>query len=228
VLRATTKPLRGLLYNQPHFSRGGDPDLATVSDNEVRVAHRRTDRDPYAPLTETEVPSLGFLGWAAPVGPVDVRLALLRYLAGSDHERNPRTVGRDHFDDLERDGAAAFARRCASCHAPRLRADTPTSALPFQLWEQAVFAETAPLLWASDRFVGTGVEPYLRPGGPRVTSLRRVADRTPLFTDGAATDLAQVLREVRIEGSTFWHRAGNGAPLPDGEQASLLAFVSLL
>jgi len=37
-VRATTKPLRGLLANRPYFSRALDPDMATMVNNEFRVA----------------------------------------------------------------------------------------------------------------------------------------------------------------------------------------------
>ncbi|HZO13021.1 MAG TPA: hypothetical protein VFB62_07175, partial [Polyangiaceae bacterium] len=130
-IRATTKPLYGLFNNKPHFTRALDRDLTVVAHAEFRVAGQGNGHDPWFELAVEPRPWLEPLaGGRERIDPESLRKALMRFLMAFTHRPNPRVIGRDHFDDRESAGARAFRERCASCHAPRLSADDPASAVP--------------------------------------------------------------------------------------------------
>jgi len=91
-------------------------------------------------------------------------------------------------------------------------------------------SEAGPIVWARDGYEKTGVEPYVHELGARPTSLRRLEDKRPYFTNGSAKTLGAVLERARWDGARFFH---DGAPeaasgLTPDERASLAAFLLLL
>lgn len=231
-VRATTKPLLGLFNNRPHFSRALDPDLATMVDNEFRVAGAKSDRDPWFSLSAAEVPWIRELGVGEePFTPVELRQALMEFLMDFTHRPNPAAQGRSGFSERERAGAGVFRDRCERCHAARLSADDPASAVPFERWEPLIFTREGPIVWGRDGYERTGVEPYVHERGARPPSLRRVARKQPYFTNGSARSLGEVLGRARAgEGGAFAHdgAAAGAAPLISDEVEALLAFLELL
>lgn len=232
---ATTKPLYGLLNNGPHFTRALDRDLTEVAHNEVRVANLGTGVNPWLAIDRARAPWLGDLLGADPdpalFRPAGVRRALVDALADLAHRPNPGVLGRERFTDEERRGAAAFAARCASCHTARLVTDDPATDVPFERWEPLVLSEAGPLVWARDGHEKTGIEPYVHPDGARPTSLRRVAEKRPYFTDGSSPSLDDVLDRARVlPDGGFLHAEGTrpGEALDAAERAALRAFLELL
>ena len=230
-IRATTKPLFGIFNNKPHFTRALDRDLTVVAHAEFRVAGQGNGHDPWFELDVEPRP------WLAPlaagrerIDPESLRKALMRFLMAFTHRPNPRVIGRDHFDDRERAGARAFRERCASCHAPRLSADDPASAVSFDRWERLILNERGPIVWASAEYHKTGVTPYVHTEGARTVSLRRLHKKRPYFTNGSAKTLEDVLARVRFAGDAFYHDAApkDARALTSEEQQALLAFLLLL
>ncbi len=230
-VRATTKPLLSLFSNKPHFTRGLDPDLTQVSHAEFRVAGAGNDADPWFWLRVEDHPWLRQLvGDRQEIGPVELRLSLMRFLMVFNHRPNPLAQRLERFDDDARRGAERFAVLCARCHAPRLSADDPDSAVPFAGWEALVLDRRGPITWASSGYHQTGVEPYVHPKGARTTSLRRLYKKRPYFTNGSARTLDEVLSRVRAHGDAFVHDGPlpGGAPLSPAARRELLAFLRLL
>jgi hypothetical protein len=230
-VHATTKPLFGLFNNAPHFTRALDADLTQVAHAEFRVAGAGSGADPWFTISTREHPWLALLtGIEGTFDPVTQRRALMRFLMHLSHRQNPRVIGKTALDELERAGAAAFRERCASCHAPRLVASDPTSAVPFAQWEQLLLSRAQPIVWASDGYHKTGVEPYVHADGARTSSLRRISFKRPYFTNGSCHSLEEVLRRARHRASEFLHDAvsDQGEPLSDRERQALLAFLELL
>jgi hypothetical protein len=229
-VRVVTRPLFGLLQNAPHFSRALDPDLASVSHNEFRVAGLGNPYDPWFTLPAQRFPWLRQLGVEGEPAPEPLRRALIEFLARFEPEQNPKSRGRSAFSELERAGATSFQSRCASCHAARLASDEPSSELPFAGWERAIFSEAGPLVWARGEYEKTGVEPYVHASGTRIASLRRVARKFPYFTDGSARSLAEVLTQARSRGARFFHAhaPADSTPLSAEEQRALASFLELL
>ena len=91
-------------------------------------------------------------------------------------------------------------------------------------------SDNAPLVWASNGYRKTGVEPYVHVEGARTTSLRRLYKKRPYFTDGSAKTLEDVLAGVRFQGDGFFHAAApaGAKPLSAPEQRALLSFLHLL
>ncbi|WP_437874596.1 hypothetical protein [Sorangium sp. So ce513] len=204
-VRATTKPLLGLFNNRPHFSRALDPDLTTVADNEFRVAGALSGHDPWFSVSREIAPWLADLGVfdveradRAELSPEALRRALMSFLMEFSHRTNPAVVGRAGFSALERDGARVFRDRCARCHAPVLRSDDPGSAVPFERWEELVFAPEGAIVWGRAGYEKTGVVPYVHEEGARVPSLRRLYKKRPYFTNGSARTLRDVLERARF------------------------------
>jgi hypothetical protein len=229
-VRATTKPLFGLLRNGPHFTRALDPDLTTVSHAEFRVAGAGSPLDPWFELPLDGRPWLRPLA-ADGAGPAALREAVLRFLMGYAHAPNPAAWRKKggRFDETEARGAAVFRDRCAGCHAPRIVARDAATAVPYEAWEDEVLGPGR-VVWASEGYHATGVEPYVHPEGARTTSLRRLHEKRPYFTNGSAKTLAEVVERARFEGERFWH---DGAPaaaaaLDAADRAALLAFLRLL
>ncbi len=228
-----TKPLFGLANNRPHFSRAQDPDLSSVSHNEFRVAGAGSGTDPWFTLESARLPWLRELGVErAALSPLELRAALVDFLYAFSHAPNPAVAGRARFSALEQRGAQAFAEHCQGCHAPRLSADEPQSAQPFEAWERLVFRRNAPLVWARGDYEQTGVVPYVHERGTRVTSLRRLALKPRYFTNGAAPTLEAVLDGFRDTRSGALHDAGREnarlPPLSVETRRALLAFLRLL
>jgi hypothetical protein len=231
-VRATTKPLYGLFNNKPHFTRALDRDLTTIADAEFAVAGRGNPRDPWSPLRLADHRWLGLLGVEALLGveeaevsPLAQRRALMRFLMAFRHRESP-FLARGGLDARAREGAEIFRARCEGCHAARLSTDDPASRLDFADWEASLGA----IVWASDGYRKTGVEPYVHPEGARTSSLRRLYRKRPYFTNGSAPTLEVVLERAALRGDTFFH---DGAPaeatrLDDGEREALLAFLRLL
>ena len=229
---ATTKPLLGLFENRPHFSRALDRDFSSVAENEFKVAGANSGHDPHFSIGPKEAPWLVHLGVDPDVelGPEALRKAFMAFFMDFSPRMNARTVARHHFDDEERRGAEVFRQRCERCHEARLATDIAPTRQPFEAWEGFVFSEEEPIVWASDRYERTGVEPYVHERGARVPSLRRLARKRPYFTNGSAKTLADVLERARFDGAGFWHAAGPDAAksLDASERAALLAFLRLL
>jgi hypothetical protein len=232
-VHATTKPLRGLFNNRPHFSRALDPDLTVVANSEFRVAGAKSDHDSWFTVRVDDFPWLRWLGVTDPaLPPLALRKALMTALMRLGHAPNPAVTPGGHFTDLERQGAALFRDRCETCHQARLASDDPASRLPFAQWESLVMTDADPLVWGEAEYRQTGVVPYVHQSGSRVPSLRRLYKKFPYFTNGSAQDLAAVLGRARFAGATFWHDggpAGASQSFFDPEEIQRLrAFLDLL
>lgn len=230
---ASTKPLRGLFNNRPHFSRALDADLATVSHHEFRVAGKGNGSDPWFTLEREDFPWLAELGVTdKSIDPEALRRSLVAFLMRFSFPTNPAVVGRTHFEPSEARGAELFRARCASCHAPRLQSDVPESALPFEAWQSAIFSPEGALVWASAEYQKTGVTPYVHELGARVPSLRRLYQKWPHFTNGSADTLLSVVSAARFDGPRFFHAHAPSDPTlqaftPD-EARDLVSFLELL
>lgn len=227
-VHATTKTLRGLLANRPHFSRALDPTTAGMVHNEFRVANAGTGFDPWFSLTRADAPWLDALGAPAdPLDPVVLRRALVDFLAAFTPEPNPAIRGLAALTPEQTEGAQLFARHCESCHRARLVADDPASAVPFEQWPQLVLHPSGGIVWGSEARARTGVEPYVHPEGPRAPSLRRLWVKRPLLTNGSADSVDAVLRDVRLQTAAV-HGGEEGEPLAPEQQRALAAFLDLL
>ena len=231
-VRATTKPLLGLLSNRPYFSRALDPDMTTMVDNEFRVAGAKSDHDSWFSLALDDFPWTRELGLGkGAASPLSLRRALMTFLMEFTHRPNPSVVNRTHFTDVERAGAEVFRRRCESCHQARLVTDDPRTRLRFEDWEPAVMSRQGPIVWAKGEYAKTGIVPYVNDNGARIVSLRRLYKKYPYFTNGSAKSLGDVLDRVRSsEDGWFVHDGGfdRGRPLDAEERRSLGAFLDLL
>lgn len=224
---ATTKPLFGLFNNRPHFSRALDRDLTQMVHNEFRVAGSNSGHDPWFSLGPAQAPWLAALGIEREVAPDALRRALVEHLMRASHEPNPRVRGRRAFDEQEARGAERFQSACESCHQARLDTSDAASRVPFERWASLVLSDAGPLVWGSDVYAKTGVEPYVHERGARVPSLRRLGRKFPYFTNGSAQSLADVLERVRLA-PAFSHAGGAGSALPHDDQRALEAFLRLL
>ncbi len=223
---AATKTLRGLVGNQPHFSRALDRSTTDMIHNEFRVANANTPQDPWFELEADAVPWLSALTEASHFEPAALRGAVLEFLAAFTPEPNPATFGRSAFTAQERLGATRFETLCESCHQARTVADDPETRLPRADWEKAVF-EGGRVLWASDDRYRTGVQPYVHEDGPRVPSLRRLWVKRPYLTQGSAPDIEAVLAATRPDVDAV-HGGGEGTALTEDDQQALVAFLELL
>jgi cytochrome c peroxidase len=236
-IRATTKPLVGLVGNRPYFSRALDPDLATVSHAEFRVAGAGSGTDPFFAV-DPRAPEhtwLEHVGVRDLVEPLELRRSLLRFLVDFSHRPNPAVVirtgaERTTFDAVERQGARLFAERCETCHAARLSADDPATHVAFERWEPMVLSESAPIVWGSAGYQRTGVRPYVAEEGARTPSLRRLYKKQPYFTNGSAKSLEDVLDGVRFTPTRMFHAMSpeGSTALEDSEKRALRAFLELL
>lgn len=227
-VHATTKTLRGLVANRPHFTRALDRTTEQMIHNEFRVANRGSGSDPWFELRVAEHPWLApWLEEGTVVSPVDLRRSVLRFLATMQPERNPAVLGRSTFSAIERRGADVFATHCEGCHQARRLADRPETRVPRAAWASHLFG-AGDLLWASDVRVKTGVTPYVHREGARVPSLRRLFTKAPYLTNGSAATLREVLDRVDL-GPPFLHGGADPARrLSDAEKDALLAFLRLL
>lgn len=216
----TTKPLRGLFQNAPLFSRAFDSSVAAMVHAEVRVANAGTPRDAWTPIVVgLDAPFLRDVvgrAFGDVIDPVTQRRAMLHFFAGFD----PMPVSAQTMSPTSADWRV-FERRCTGCHAPRLFSDDATSTVAFDRWPD--LARSRSLVWASERRVDVGVRPLVREGGARVSSLRAVAEKGPLLTNGAARDIEHLVAKLRVDGDLMWHDgpASRGTPLPDDERDAL-------
>jgi hypothetical protein len=232
-VRVTTKPLRGLFNNRPHFSRALDPDLTTVADNEFRVAGAKSDHDPWFSVKVADFPWLHTLGVREEeLGPVTLRRALMSFLMDFTHAPNPTAVGGGRWNAEQRAGAGIFRERCESCHQARVVSDDPGSRLPFSQWERVVMSEADSLIWGLSEYRKTGILPYVHDKGARVPSLRRLYKKFPYFTNGTAKDLGEVIARARFKDGAFLHDPAPAEPdyasLDPEAARSLKAFLELL
>jgi hypothetical protein len=229
-VHATTKTLRGLLANRPHFSRALDKTTAKMVHAEFRVANTGTDQDPWFSVAPADVPWLSQLqvdGLGDPIDPVTLRRAVVDFLADFTPDENPAVHGRTTLTETERRGAALFAEHCVSCHAARTIADDPSTDVAPEGWPALVLSPTGGLVWGSAGRHETGPEPLVHPDGPRTPSLRRLWVKRPLLTNGSAATVEDVLASVRL-GVDAVHGAGAGTELDATSREALAAFLDLL
>jgi hypothetical protein len=230
---ATTKPLRGLFNNAPHFTRALDEDTTEMVFAEFRVAAAASGHDGWFSLDEAPLAWTKRVRWdpALDRSPLGLRRALVGYLAHAAHPPNPNAAGRSTFTADERRGAELFRSRCSSCHAARLVTSDPSTEAPFDRWESLVLSDAGPIVWARDGYEKTGIEPYVHPDGARPTSLRRLEDKRPYFTNGRAKTLGEVVDGARWDpGGRFFHASAppDAQGLSQADRALLLAFLRLL
>jgi cytochrome c peroxidase len=203
-----------------------------VCHNEFRVAGAGSGSDPWFELETARFPWLHQLGVSAGVvSPLELRGALLQFLYGFSHSPNPHAQSRSELSPLQAEGARAFERHCASCHAPRLLSDDAASALPAADWPRYVLARNAPIVWARSDYAKTGIEPYVHERGTRIPSLRRLALKPRYFTNGSSPTLAHVLARFREAPAVSLHAASGeqqATALSEASQRALLAFLELL
>jgi cytochrome c peroxidase len=235
-IRVSTRSLLGLFNDAPYFSRARDPDLTSVSHHEFAVANRGNPVDPWFSLDTVRFPWLSSLGLERrELSPLELRGALLRFLARFSPEENPFVAQRSaaaRFSAEERRGAELFREHCAGCHAARLVANAPATLVPFERWEALIFSPATPIVWARGEYEQTGVLPYVDPEGTRVPSLRRLYAKRPYFTNGTARTLGDVLERAR-SGRRFFHAEPVSPPedaraLTAEERGGLIAFLRLL
>jgi cytochrome c551/c552 len=227
----STKPLRGLFQNPPLFSRAYDDSVAAMVHAEVRVANAGSARDPWTPLVPAlDAPFLddvlhdvGGDAFGDVIDPVTQRRAMLHFFAGYAPAPVPSSTMAPTRADW-----GVFQARCQGCHQPRVFTDDPASVVDDD--RAADLARLRGLVWASERRVDVGVRPLVREGGARVSSLRGVADKRPLLTNGSAPTLEALLRQLRLEGSHVWHDGPptRGTPLADDDVDALLRVLRSL
>lgn len=227
-VHAVTKPLRGLFNNAPHFSRALDRTTSRMVHAEFRVANRFSGRSSWFALDRTDVPWLAELGVPDPVSPVELRRALILYLAELGFDTNQAVRGRSRFSATELQGAELFRDRCASCHDARLVTEDAGSAVPFNRWADHVFSDNGPIVWASAEYRRTGIEPYVHARGTRTPSLRRIHGKWPYFTNGSGRSLRQVVEQTRWKDGNFLHAGDGDRALSRAEVDAVLAFLELL
>ncbi len=230
---ATTRSVRGLFNNRPHFSRALDRTMADMVDSEFRVVNAHSGRSSWFSVNTEVAPWLPLLGVnQTTLDPIALRRALMSFLMVYTHASNPAVGGRTTFSAEERRGAELFRDRCEACHAARLQADDAETRVPFDQWEALVMSRRGPIVWGSDGYQKTGVEPYVHPLGSRVPSLRRLYRKHPYFTNGTAASLDEILARVRLDAATgtFRHEGDDAEPpaLTADDQAALRAFLALL
>jgi hypothetical protein len=208
-IRVSTRPLLGLFNDAPHFSRAHDRDLTSVSHNEFSVANRGNPIDPWFSLSKARFPWLEHLGVRdESVAPLELRRALLVFLARFSHAENPLAVRREvprRFTENERRGSEIFRERCVGCHAARLVARDAAKEVPFERWEALVLSPEGPIVWSNGEYAKTGVTPYVDPEGTRTPSLRRLYLKRPYLTNGSALTLDALVMRARFTNDEFFH-----------------------
>ena len=243
-VRATTKPLLGLFNNRPHFSRALDPDLATMVNNEFRVAGAKSGHDPGSPPPRR--PSRGRRSSTAPADDYDaigLRRSLMAFLMDFTHRPNPAVLGRAVARPIASAAAPRSSRSAAARGATRRGSSptTPGTRVPPAGWEALVLSREGPIVWASNGYKKTGIEPYVHEQGARPPSLRRLYKKWPYFTNGSAKSLGEVMggcgggaRDVarRRAGGLSWGLCPTSAQgcegLGEGDAEAVLAFLQLL
>ncbi len=228
-VHATTKTLRGLFNNRPHFSRALDRTTGKMVHAEFRVANEGTGFDPWFAIEVADHAWLRDLGVTEDtLSPAALRRAVVDFLAAFTPDTNPAIGDRKAFDATQRQGMAIFERECVSCHAARLVADDPKSVVAPQDWERHVLSANGPIVWGSAERSKTGVEPYVHPSGPRAPSLRRLWVKRPLLTNGSAGSVDEVLANVRLGVDAVHGGGAQGRALTDDERRALGEFLDLL
>ncbi|HEX6765619.1 MAG TPA: hypothetical protein VF103_09085, partial [Polyangiaceae bacterium] len=236
-IRVSTRPLLGLFNDAPHFSRAHDRDLTSVSHNEFSVANRGNPVDPWFSLSRARFPWLSALGvQEESVAPLELRRALLVFLARFSHAENPLAVRREvprRFTESERRGAEIFRERCVRCHAARLVARDATKEVPFERWEELVLSPEGPIVWSNGEYAKTGVTPYVDPMGTRTPSLRRLYLKRPYLTNGSAPTLDALVMRARYSETELLHlerpeREGELRTFAPDEVQALVAFLRVL
>jgi hypothetical protein len=241
-VHATARSLRGLQSNRPHFSRALDRTMSDMVHNEFRVAGKGAGgRSAWFTLDAAAVPWLkAARGLPDTMSPLYLRRSLMTFFMDFTHRPNPAAVARAErvFTAEEQRGAEVFQASCEGCHQARLVADDASTRVPFARWPELVLAREGALVWGTERYVKTGVTPYVHDDGARVPALRRVYKRFPLFTNGSAADLPAVVASARFAGTgdaTLFMHAGVGDgtaaglhALAPADQPALLAFLALL
>src|SRR5262249_43562622 len=155
-------------------------------DNEFRAAGAKSDHDPWFSAAEAPVRWTPLLG--APVEELDalgLRRALMTFLMDFTPRPNPKALESTDLSALERRGAERFsACGCEGCHQARLSADDARTRVPSEQWEKLLLSREGPIVWGSDGYHKTGVEPYVHELGARTPSLRRLYKKRPYFTNG--------------------------------------------
>ncbi|HEX3764211.1 MAG TPA: hypothetical protein VHW23_36205 [Kofleriaceae bacterium] len=229
---AATRPLLGLGNLRPYFSRALDKTMTDMVHAEFRVANRHNGRDPWFALTRADVPWLARVpGAPAALSPEQLRGALMAFFGDFTHRANPAASDHAAFTPRELEGAQVFRDRCAGCHAPRLIADDPSSAVPFAAWQHLVLSPSGPIVWSNAEYAKTGVEPYVNDRGARVAPLRRLYKKWPYFTNGSVRSLDEVLDRFAWTPTAAYHDGAPdpvATPLTASEKSALLAFLALL
>ncbi|MEM6989800.1 MAG: hypothetical protein AAF721_04870 [Myxococcota bacterium] len=230
-VHASTRSIRGLFANRPHFSRALDGTMTEMVDNEFRVAGKGTGADPWFSLSPNDVPWLTHLGVDAEVDAVGLRRALMAFMMVFNHEPNPAAVAKRPapagLASLA-DVAELFERQCEGCHAARLVTDQPQSRLPREAWAERIRSPDGAIVWAQDERMRTGIEPYVHERGARVPALARLYAKRPYFTDGGATSLGDALDRFSVGTDQHVRDAADGRALSPVERRSLLYFLELL
>jgi predicted small lipoprotein YifL len=226
---ATSRSLRGLFNNRPHFSRALDKTTAGMIDNEFRVANKLSGTDYWFSLEPAQFPWLSHLELPAELDPVYLRRALMVFLRDFTNRPNPAVAGRSGYTDLERRGAELFRDRCERCHAARLVVDAPSTRIAFDDWARHIFSDAGAITWAASDYFRTGITPYVHELGARPPQLRRLYKKWPYFTNGSARSLRAVLERVRFKGETLVHEGlASGERFDAAELDALESFLTLL
>ena len=226
-IHTTTKPLHGLTNNLPLFSRGGDDSLSSMVAAEFQVANQH--RNGRFEIHKAQYPWMSTLDdWPDTLTPLAQREGLITFFSMFRHEPNPwRTKYRTLSEGAKR-GLKVFKERCSDCHQP-IRSTRSGHGVEYEQWAHWLTTDHRDLVWGAPFFARTGVTPYVDSSGSRVPSLRRVWMKYPLFTNGSARTVRDVLKGFRYQGATVWHhldRSESGAatdatPLTPGEMDDL-------
>jgi hypothetical protein len=223
----STKPLRGVFQNPPLFSRAFDESVAAMVHAEVGVGNAGSPRGPWTPLVPAlDAPFLEDVvgdAFGDVIDPVTQRRAMLHFFTGFAPAPVPSTTMTPTLADW-----GVFRAHCQRCHAPRVFTDDPASLVDDG--RAADLARLRGLVWATEARVDVGVRPLVREGGARVSSLRGIADKRPLLTNGSAPTLEALLRQLRVDGDHIWHDGPGtrGRPLFDDEIDALLRVLRSL
>jgi hypothetical protein len=220
-IHTATKPVRGLADNVPIFSRAGDRSLSSMVMTEFLVANQHRQgvfdirKDDYPWMSTVE-------GWPEKLPPLALRQGLLSFFVDFDHDPNPWRIRHPTLSRRARRGLLVFRNRCADCHQP-LRSTRTGNGVDFAHWARWLTHENLDLIWGAPFLARTGVKPYVDPAGARVPSLRRVWMKYPLFTNGSAQTIRDVLDGFRYMNSTVWHHFDADGSPPESAVRSLTA-----
>lgn len=200
---ATTKPLYGLANNVPLFSRGGDESLSSMVMAEFIVANQR--RKAFFTIRKEHYPWMSTVDdWPDTLTPLALREGLLAFFMALAPPPHAWRAKHPDFNDRARQGMAVFRDRCADCHQP-IRSTRTEDGVKFEEWTPWLTDEKLDLVWGAPFFSRTGITPYVDPAGARVPSLRRIWMKYPLFTNGSAKTMRDLLEGFRYQGATVYH-----------------------